>query len=173
MKENPNLIIELGSHTDVRGSDEFNDTLSFKRAKSCVDYIVTEQGIEPDRIKPKGYGERVPRLLQKDKTVIFEGDTFFFEKGLVMTEEYINGLSSRKEQEAAHQLNRRTTFEIVGTDYVPQKDTNTPIDPKIEIINNDGDDNGDVDDGEEEGGTNEEGTDNPNLNDKVILNQDY
>ncbi|MBN2730023.1 MAG: OmpA family protein [Bacteroidales bacterium] len=173
MKENPNLIIELGSHTDVRGSDEFNDTLSFKRAKSCVDYIVTEQGIEPDRIKPKGYGERVPRLLQKDKTVIFEGDTFFFEKGLVMTEEYINGLSSRKEQEAAHQLNRRTTFEIVGTDYVPQKDTNTPIDPKIEIINNDGDDNGDVDNGEEEGGTNEEGADNPNLNDKVILNQDY
>lgn len=138
MKENPNLIIELGSHTDIRGDDDYNDSLSFKRAKSCVDYIVTEQGIEPERIKPKGYGERVPRLLDKDKVIIEKGDTFYFEKGTVLTEEYINSLTTKNHKEAAHQLNRRTTFEIVGTDYVPQKDSNTPVNPNIEIINNGG-----------------------------------
>ncbi|PLW93892.1 MAG: hypothetical protein C0592_04675 [Marinilabiliales bacterium] len=181
MKENPNFVIELGSHTDIRGSDEYNDTLSFARAKSCVDYIIS-QGIEPDRIKPKGYGERVPRLLDKPKTVITEeGDTFYFEAGLVMTEEYINSLPTNAEREAAHQLNRRTTFEIVGTDYVPSKETNTPVNPNIEIINDgDNNDDGDGDEGTgEEGGegTGEEGggegTDSPFLNDSVILNQDY
>lgn len=132
MKENPNLIIELGSHTDLRGSEDYNDTLSSKRAKSCVDYIIA-QGIEADRISPKGYGERVPRVLESDKTVVFEGDTFKFAKGVTMTEEYINSLTSHKEREAAHQLNRRTTFQIIGTDYVPKKDANVPVNGNIEI----------------------------------------
>lgn len=174
MKENPNLIIELGSHTDIRGSEEYNDTLSFKRAKSCVDYIIS-QGIEPDRIIPKGYGERVPRLLDKPKTVITEkGDTFYFEAGLVITEEYINSLPTQAHREAAHQLNRRTTFEIVGENYVPSKDTNIPIQPNIEIITNEDDNSGVEGEGTEESGKGtEEGGDSPLSNDKVILNQNY
>ena len=175
MKDNPNLIIELGSHTDIRGSDEFNDDLSFKRAKRCVDYIIT-QGIEPDRIKPKGFGERVPRLLMKNKTVVIKGDTFYFEKGLVMTEDYINGLSTDNEREAAHQLNRRTTFEIVGTDYIPQKDTNTPIKPNIEIIkddNSEGEEGTEGVEGNTEGNTEEgEGSDYLQLNDNLLFEQD-
>ena len=102
-------------------------------AKSCVDYIIS-QGIEPDRISPKGYGERVPRLLEKDKTVNYKGKDYTFTKGQVMTDEFINGLKTEGEREAAHQLNRRTTFQIIRTDYVPKADTNTPVNPQIQII---------------------------------------
>jgi len=133
MKENPNLVIELGSHTDARGSDTYNDTLSYKRAKSCVDFIIS-QGIEPDRLIPKGYGERVPRVLEKDITITYNDKTFTFKKGTVLNEDYINSLPSKDEQEAAHQLNRRTTFQIVSTDYVPQEDKNKPVMPEIQII---------------------------------------
>lgn len=56
MKENPSMKVELGSHTDSRGSDSYNMALSDRRAKSAVKYIV-ERGISPDRITAKGYGE--------------------------------------------------------------------------------------------------------------------
>jgi peptidoglycan-associated lipoprotein len=140
MKENPTFVIELGSHTDSRGSDDFNDSLSYKRAKSCVDYIIS-QGIEPGRIVPIGYGKRVPRVLEKDKTIIEKGDTVKFVKGTVITDEFIGSLKSKNEQEAAHQLNRYTDFRILRSDYVPQKGTNTPVNPNIQIIkdeNNEG-----------------------------------
>ena len=56
MQENPNIIIELGSHTDARGDDAYNMDLSDKRAKSSVSYIVSK-GISKSRLKAKGYGE--------------------------------------------------------------------------------------------------------------------
>lgn len=56
LKDNPTLIVELGSHTDARGTDQNNLILSQKRAKSAVDYLISK-GIDPDRIKAKGYGE--------------------------------------------------------------------------------------------------------------------
>jgi peptidoglycan-associated lipoprotein len=56
LKDNPKIFIELSSHTDVRGSDEYNMDLSQRRAQSAVDYIVS-QGIDPERITAKGYGE--------------------------------------------------------------------------------------------------------------------
>jgi outer membrane protein OmpA-like peptidoglycan-associated protein/tetratricopeptide (TPR) repeat protein len=58
MKENP-VAIELGSHTDSRGSKEYNLDLSQKRAESAVRYIVL-QGIDASRITAKGYGETQP-----------------------------------------------------------------------------------------------------------------
>jgi peptidoglycan-associated lipoprotein len=57
--QNPSIEIELGSHTDSRGSDQYNMTLSQKRAESAVQYIITN-GIASSRIKAKGYGESVP-----------------------------------------------------------------------------------------------------------------
>ncbi|MCY7349966.1 MAG: OmpA family protein [Cytophagaceae bacterium] len=57
LKDNPQIKLELGSHTDVRGSDAYNEDLSQRRAKSAVDYIIS-RGIEPNRITAKGYGER-------------------------------------------------------------------------------------------------------------------
>jgi outer membrane protein OmpA-like peptidoglycan-associated protein len=59
LNENPMLEIELGAHTDSRGSDEYNIKLSDHRAKSCVDYIISK-GINPARVTWKGYGETVP-----------------------------------------------------------------------------------------------------------------
>jgi outer membrane protein OmpA-like peptidoglycan-associated protein len=55
--DNPTVKIELSSHTDCRGSDSYNQSLSAKRAKSAVDYIV-KQGIPKARITSKGYGGR-------------------------------------------------------------------------------------------------------------------
>ena len=63
MKDNPTLKIELGSHTDVRGRDAYNQQLSQNRAKSAVDYIISK-GIDAERITAKGYGET--ELIVKD-----------------------------------------------------------------------------------------------------------
>lgn len=62
MENVPDLVIELGSHSDSKGSDEYNMALSEKRAKSAYDYIIS-QGVSPNRITAKGYGET--KLLNK------------------------------------------------------------------------------------------------------------
>jgi outer membrane protein OmpA-like peptidoglycan-associated protein len=59
LNENPAIVIELGAHTDSKGSDEYNIKLSHNRAKSCVDYIISK-GIDASRVSWKGYGETVP-----------------------------------------------------------------------------------------------------------------
>lgn len=56
LKDNPSISIELRSHTDSRGSDKFNITLSQKRAKHAADFII-HQGINISRIVARGYGE--------------------------------------------------------------------------------------------------------------------
>ena len=56
LQDNPKVTIELSSHTDSRGKDSYNQTLSQKRAEAAVDYIVSK-GIEQSRITAKGYGE--------------------------------------------------------------------------------------------------------------------
>jgi len=56
LNDNPTIEIELGSHTDARGSARSNQVLSQKRAQSAVNYMV-ERGISADRIIAKGYGE--------------------------------------------------------------------------------------------------------------------
>lgn len=56
LNDNPNIEIELGSHTDSRGTDAYNQNLSNRRAKSVVDYLV-KRGIDKNRLTWKGYGE--------------------------------------------------------------------------------------------------------------------
>jgi outer membrane protein OmpA-like peptidoglycan-associated protein len=56
MKKYPSLEIELGSHTDARGSDQYNEWLSQQRAQAAVDYIV-KKGISRKRLEARGYGE--------------------------------------------------------------------------------------------------------------------
>ncbi len=58
MKKYPQMEVEIGSHTDVRGNDAYNLKLSSKRAKSTHQYIIS-QGIPAKRIFAKGYGEIV------------------------------------------------------------------------------------------------------------------
>lgn len=55
----PNMVIELGAHTDSKGSDSYNMKLSDARAQSVVNYLV-EKGIAPERLVAKGYGESMP-----------------------------------------------------------------------------------------------------------------
>ncbi len=83
LKENP-ISIEIGSHTDSRASNTYNEMLSKKRAESVLKYLI-ENGIEEHRLKAKGYGETQP---------IFD----------------CNKIEDCTEEE--HQINRRTEFRI-------------------------------------------------------------
>ncbi|PLX02503.1 MAG: hypothetical protein C0595_10490 [Marinilabiliales bacterium] len=129
LRDNPNLVIELASHTDIRDSDERNDVLSQRRAQSVVDYLII-RGIEPGRLVAKGYGERAPRKLKTSKTL----DGITFEEGTVLDEDFINSLSTEKEKEFAHQLNRRTEFRVLRKDFVPSS-SNIDINDLNVLIN--------------------------------------
>lgn len=59
LQENPNAFIEIGSHTDSRGSTESNQKLSERRARSVVEYLITK-GISKERLLAVGYGETKP-----------------------------------------------------------------------------------------------------------------
>ena len=59
MIENPTFVIELSSHTDGKGKDEYNMKLSQARAESCVDYLIAK-GVAKDRLQAKGYGKTKP-----------------------------------------------------------------------------------------------------------------
>ena len=60
LTDNKDLIIEIGGHTDSTGSDEYNLTLSEKRALSVVNFLISK-GISSDRLKYKGYGNTMPK----------------------------------------------------------------------------------------------------------------
>ena len=123
MIKNPTIVIELRSHTDSRDTEEKNKVLSQNRAQSCVDFLVNEKGIAADRIIPMGYGESSPRKFDKDFTYVRNGKTYFYPKGTVLTEAYIESLPKGDAQEAAHQLNRRTEFTVLHSNYVPKSDS--------------------------------------------------
>ncbi len=115
LDENETIIIELASHTDSRGTDESNDVLSQKRAESVVNYLI-DRGIDPDRLIAKGYGERIPRKMMKDAVK----DGFTFKTGTLLSQAFIDSLSTKPEQEAAYSLNRRSEFRIISKDFVPK-----------------------------------------------------
>lgn len=56
LKKNPNIIVEIGSHTDAQGSDAFNLNLSERRAKNVVEYLMSK-GLDDTRLIAVGYGE--------------------------------------------------------------------------------------------------------------------
>ena len=95
LKDNPSVIMELGSHTDTRGSDEFNNRLSQSRAEAAVNYILSTGKVEGERLKPKGYG----------KSHIINHCT--------------DGVPC---SEAEHKQNRRTELRIVGFSIDPYKE---------------------------------------------------
>ncbi len=109
MTRYPEMVIELSSHTDSRGTDAANENLSQRRAESARRWLV-RNGISRDRIQAKGYGESKPQTVNAKSNERFP----FLPVGQVLTEEYINTLSADEAQfEAAHQLNRRTEFKII------------------------------------------------------------
>ena len=86
LNDYPDMVIELGSHTDCRGSDEYNLWLSSRRAESSAAYV-QERIDNAERIYGKGFGETTPNVPST------------------------NGCRALSEEE--HQLNRRTEFIIV------------------------------------------------------------
>ena len=111
LNENPNITIELSAHTDYKGSEEYNEGLSQRRAESVVDYLIAH-GIAKDRLTPKGYGEGKPKTIKRKVAERYP----FLKEGDVLTEAYITTLSE-EEQEQCNQLNRRTEFIVLRTTY--------------------------------------------------------
>ena len=89
-QENNDLTIEIGSHTDSRGSDDYNLELSQRRAQSVVNYLVSK-GIPTIQLVAKGYGET--KILNKC-------------------------LNDIKCSDQEHQANRRTSFKVVSAKFI-------------------------------------------------------
>lgn len=87
LRDNPTLVVEIGAHTDSKGTDSYNQKLSQNRAKSVVTFLI-EKGIGKKRLQSRGYGESQLRVEDK-----------------------VNGTYD----EARQQQNRRTEFKVVGT----------------------------------------------------------
>jgi peptidoglycan-associated lipoprotein len=111
MRDNPNITIEMASHTDRWGSDDYNLALSERRAKSVIDYLISV-GIKADRLQHMGYGESRPKTITKK----LAREHPQFEEGTQLTEDFIKTLSE-EDQEVADQINRRTEFQVLSIDY--------------------------------------------------------
>lgn len=115
LNDNPNITIEIGSHTDYRGSAQANLDLSSKRAKAVVDFLVT-YGVDRERLSSKGYGESMPKEIDKATAKKYD----FLKEGDVLNKAFIDGLAVQEQREICHQINRRTDFGLTGRDYVPK-----------------------------------------------------
>ncbi len=116
LNDNPKVTIELMSHTDSRDTEEYNQNLSQQRAQVVVDYLI-QKGIAADRLTAVGYGESSPKVV--DQQIAREAT--FLKEGTTLTEQFINTLPNEEQKEIAHQVNRRTEFRVLRTDYEAQK----------------------------------------------------
>ncbi len=112
LRDNPNVTIEMASHTDRHGSEKYNLDLSARRAHSVIDYLISV-GISPDRLQSQGYGKSRPKTVTKRIAKEYPQ----FKEGDVLTEDFINALKKEEDREAADQINRRTEFQVLSIDY--------------------------------------------------------
>lgn len=108
---NPNVTIELSAHTDRKGSQEYNQRLSQRRAQSVVDYLIAHR-ISPDRLTVAGYGKLQPKVVTKSIAKNYD----FLNEGDILNEEFIEALTP-EQQEIADQINRRTEFKVLSITY--------------------------------------------------------
>ncbi|MBR5102296.1 MAG: OmpA family protein, partial [Muribaculaceae bacterium] len=101
------------SHTDRVGSHEYNNSLSSRRAKSVVDYLV-EHGIQRERMRPHGYGKTVPKVVTKRINRLYPQ----FAIGDTLNVAYTDTLS-KENRAIADQINRRTEFMVLTTNFQP------------------------------------------------------
>ncbi len=88
LNENPHIVVEISSHTDSKGDDDYNLKLSQRRAESVVHYLI-KSGIDKNRLVARGYGETQP----------------------IAPNENEDGSDNAE----GRQKNRRTEFKIIGT----------------------------------------------------------
>jgi len=86
LQDNPALNIQLSSHTDCRGDNDYNQQLSQRRAQAAVDYVASQANVGASQLSSVGYGESSPE---------------------------INCQVCEECSEDEHQINRRTTFKIL------------------------------------------------------------
>jgi len=91
LNAHPGMSIEIGVHTEYRGTDDFNDTISYHRAGSVKEVLVGLFEIDPTRIEIKGYGKQQP-LISKEE---------------------IDAVQSKEMQETMHYINRRVEVKII------------------------------------------------------------
>lgn len=92
LMQHPEMRIEIGVHTDSRGNEEYNDTVSYHRAESIKDVLVWDFKIDPDVIEIKGYGEQQPLVSQDE----------------------IDSVPSEEMKETMHRINRRVEVKILS-----------------------------------------------------------
>ncbi|MEP6648260.1 MAG: OmpA family protein, partial [Saprospiraceae bacterium] len=112
MKQYPDMVIELSSHTDSRGNDDYNERLSQRRAQSAKNWLV-KHGIKENRIEAVGYGEK--QILNQ----------------------CINGIDCTEEE---HRVNRRTEFKIIaGPTTIEVKKSDLGVQKKSDLKSTDPD----------------------------------
>jgi outer membrane protein OmpA-like peptidoglycan-associated protein len=112
LAENPSVTIELSSHCDYRGKDEYNQRLSQRRAESVVNHLISK-GLPAERMIPVGYGESRPKIVTRR---IAEKNPFL-QVGDTLTEPFILALPDEAQQEICNALNRRTEFRVMRTTF--------------------------------------------------------
>jgi peptidoglycan-associated lipoprotein len=123
LREYPNITIDLFSHTDARDTDVKNQVLSENRAKAVYKYLVEQKGLDARRIRPVGKGESEPATWEDENG-----------QKVILTEAYINQFKSSDPAkfQKLHQINRRTTAKITGTDFNPA--TAPPANPEYSVF---------------------------------------
>ncbi|MFA5045743.1 MAG: OmpA family protein [Paludibacter sp.] len=111
LNDNPNITIEIASHTDFIGTNQSNLILSDKRAKSVVDYLI-KAGIAPERLTSVGHGEEMPVTVDANLAKKYP----FLKAGDLLDENFVTKLIA-EQQEQVNQINRRTEFRVVSTTY--------------------------------------------------------
>ena len=116
LERNPNIVVEMRSHTDYTDSQERNQILSKHRADTCVSYLIFK-GIEKERLVAVGKGEDEPRVIDENyiNNGFYEADKFTV--GTELSEAWIKRQSSGL-QKIANQINRRTDMKVLRDDYV-------------------------------------------------------
>ena len=99
LEDNPEIKIELSSHTDSRQTADYNNDLSKRRAQSAVTYIVSK-GIDENRLIARGYGE----------------------SQLLLSDDEINKLPTEEARESAHKRNRRTELKVTEYNKIEEPD---------------------------------------------------
>ena len=134
LSESPNITVELSAHTDYRSDAVYNQKLSFRRAKTCVDYLISSRGVDPNRISPAGYGESRPLITDRDLTT---PSGKLIPNRTVLTEKWIDKnfpkTKNKDDYEFVMQQNRRVVFSILRKDYVPAGGTIDKTAPEIKV----------------------------------------
>lgn len=131
--EYPQMVLELSSHTDARGSGSMNQKLSENRARACYKYLVEEKGVDARRIVLVGKGENSPKTAWKngDKIVVAKPADMTGYVEVTLTEKLINSYQNSNPElfEQLHQFNRRTEGKVVNMKFDPA--SAKPADKKL------------------------------------------